>query len=296
MNKPRLFGWLFFVTILVFGALMFVNASSFKGIDGIGSALYFSVVTITTLGFGDVAPKDGTGQLLACLEALIGVTLVGLFLNAISSRQAEKLHQNELLVLEKRRFMDMQGKLRQNYLLLKSLLVRYLEASYNITTPNSKRTLPDDIVHYEYSYTFNDMADLYEPSQSLTHQLNTPAIEIYFDMQHQLYDELRKTVSEIDLSYWPVIESAVHAYLTSCSNFTYENSIVENVQLIPKDRPELALKVVLPKLIKDHQGPLEVAESGLKAPYIALYNMLHVSVPAVQTIAKEMEKNVEQQA
>ena len=121
MNKPRVFGWLFFVTILVFGALIFVNALSFKGIDGIGSALYFSIVTITTLGFGDVTPKDGTGQLLVCLEALIGVTLVGLFLNAISSRQAEKMHQNELLVLEKRRFMDMQGKLRQNYLNTKDL-------------------------------------------------------------------------------------------------------------------------------------------------------------------------------
>lgn len=199
-------------------------------------------------------------------------------------------------MLERRRFMDMQGKLRQNNLLLKSLLVRYLEDSYNITTPNSKRTLPDDIVHYEYSYTFNDMADLYEPSQALTHQLNTPAIGIYFDMQHQLYDELRKTISEIDLSYWPNIESAIHAYLASCRNFTYENSIVENVRLIPKDRPELSMKNILPKLIRDHLGPLEVAESGLKAPYIALYNMLHVSVPAVQTIAKEMEKNVEQQA
>ena len=292
MNKPRVFGGLFFVTILLFRALIYVNACSFKGVDGIGSALYFSIVTITTLGFGDVVPINGTGKLLVCLEALIGVTLVGLFLNAISSRQAEKLHHNELLVLEKQRFMDMHGKLRQNYLLLKSLLVRYLEASYNITTPNSKRTLPGDIVHHEYSYTFNDMADMYESSQTLTHQFNTPAIEIYFDMQHQLYEELRKTVSEIDLSYWPIIENAVHAYLTSCSIFTYENSIVQNTQLIPKDRPELALKIVLPKLIRDHQGPLEVAGNDLKVPYIALYNMLQVAVPAVQTIAKEMKKNI----
>ena len=133
---------------------------------------------------------------------------------------------------------------------------------------------------------------MYEPSQTLTHQFNTPAIDIYFDMQHQLYDELRKTISEVDLSYWPIIESAVHAYLTSCNNFKYENSIVENVQLFPKDRPELALKYLLPKLIRDHQGPLEATGGDLKAPYIALYNFLQVAVPAVQTIAKEMEKNI----
>ncbi len=43
-------------------------------------ALYFSAVTFTTLGYGDLAPASGPGRFFAGLEALIGMTLMALFL------------------------------------------------------------------------------------------------------------------------------------------------------------------------------------------------------------------------
>lgn len=48
--------------------------------------LYFSVVTITTLGFGDIVPVTANARRLVALEAVVGVVLVGLFLNAIGRR------------------------------------------------------------------------------------------------------------------------------------------------------------------------------------------------------------------
>ena len=43
-------------------------------------ALYFSGVTFTTLGFGDIAPKPGIFQLFALLEALLGAIFMAMFI------------------------------------------------------------------------------------------------------------------------------------------------------------------------------------------------------------------------
>lgn len=46
--------------------------------------LYLSVVTITTLGFGDIVPVTDTARTLVSIEVLLGVVLAGLFLNAVT--------------------------------------------------------------------------------------------------------------------------------------------------------------------------------------------------------------------
>jgi hypothetical protein len=47
---------------------------------------YLSVVTITTLGFGDITPLTEEARLLIASEAVLGVIVVGLFLNALAVR------------------------------------------------------------------------------------------------------------------------------------------------------------------------------------------------------------------
>jgi hypothetical protein len=48
--------------------------------------LYLSAVTITTLGFGDITPVSESARLCVALEAVLGVVLAGLFLNALAIR------------------------------------------------------------------------------------------------------------------------------------------------------------------------------------------------------------------
>lgn len=45
--------------------------------------MYFSAVTITTTGFGDIFPVSTLARALVAAEALLGVVLIGLFLNSI---------------------------------------------------------------------------------------------------------------------------------------------------------------------------------------------------------------------
>lgn len=44
--------------------------------------LYFSAVTISTIGYGDIVPVDDTLRLVISFEAIIGIIFIGLFINA----------------------------------------------------------------------------------------------------------------------------------------------------------------------------------------------------------------------
>jgi hypothetical protein len=66
-----------------------VQAGPFFGADGEGTAsqvLFFSFITLTTTGYGNLIPADNPGQSLAVLEALLGqlflVTAVGKIVTA----------------------------------------------------------------------------------------------------------------------------------------------------------------------------------------------------------------------
>ena len=54
------------------------------------SPLYYSIVTLTSLGYGDVVPTSIAGQLLAMLEVILGYVMLGgllaLFTNKIARR------------------------------------------------------------------------------------------------------------------------------------------------------------------------------------------------------------------
>ena len=48
--------------------------------------LYLSTVTITTLGYGDIVPITPTSRTLIAVEAVLGMLIIGLYLNALSNR------------------------------------------------------------------------------------------------------------------------------------------------------------------------------------------------------------------
>lgn len=49
--------------------------------------IYFSSVTITTLGYGDIVPTTDLSRSLVALEAVFGVLLAGFFLNAVANKK-----------------------------------------------------------------------------------------------------------------------------------------------------------------------------------------------------------------
>ena len=89
--KIKYIGIYILFVILVFALIYCGISSSINNLDGFGSALYFSIVTITTLGFGEMYPLDAFARTMVCLEVLAGVVFVGVFLNSIAQAQAQRL-------------------------------------------------------------------------------------------------------------------------------------------------------------------------------------------------------------
>lgn len=67
-----------------------------KKIDGILDSVYFCVVTMTTVGYGDLVPNSATTKLLACVFVFSGMALVGLVLSKAADYLVEK--QETLLI------------------------------------------------------------------------------------------------------------------------------------------------------------------------------------------------------
>lgn len=67
----NLFVFVFFTTSVVFA--LFVEKSA--GFEGYVDALYFTVTTLTTTGYGDITPTTTGGKLLAVLIMVVGVAL-----------------------------------------------------------------------------------------------------------------------------------------------------------------------------------------------------------------------------
>lgn len=82
------------------GALIFyLVRNQIKGqkTDGILDALYFTIVTMTTVGYGDLVPNSHLAKLLACAFVFSGMALIGL----IVSKAADYLVEKQELLLVK---------------------------------------------------------------------------------------------------------------------------------------------------------------------------------------------------
>ena len=70
----------FFGTVLVlatvFGALMFVVEGPEHGFTSIPTSVYWTIVTITTVGYGDITPQTTIGKIIASFAMLTGYSII----------------------------------------------------------------------------------------------------------------------------------------------------------------------------------------------------------------------------
>jgi voltage-gated potassium channel len=71
---------IFFFTILnlmtVFGSLIYVIEGEENGFTSIPKSIYWAIVTMTTVGYGDISPQTNTGQTLAAIIMVIGYSII----------------------------------------------------------------------------------------------------------------------------------------------------------------------------------------------------------------------------
>lgn len=87
--RPACIGTVYLAFIPLFALVYFLNPEFWGEPLTLIQSLYFSTVTITTLGYGDIAPKTETARILTSTEAIFGIVTIGLFLNAVARRASD---------------------------------------------------------------------------------------------------------------------------------------------------------------------------------------------------------------
>jgi voltage-gated potassium channel len=75
-RKISVFFFLVIVLTSVFGSLMFVLEGPEHGFTSIPKSIYWAIVTITTVGYGDITPQTPIGQTIAALAMLTGFAII----------------------------------------------------------------------------------------------------------------------------------------------------------------------------------------------------------------------------
>ena len=77
-SRRKITVFLFTVTtlVIIFGSLMYLIEKPEHGFTSIPRSIYWAVVTLTTVGYGDISPKTELGQAISAIIMIIGYGII----------------------------------------------------------------------------------------------------------------------------------------------------------------------------------------------------------------------------
>jgi voltage-gated potassium channel len=91
MSKPKIFVFLFAVLIIsmIAGTLMYLIEGDESGFTSIPAGIYWCIVTLTTVGFGDITPVTPLGQFIASIIMIMGYGIIAVPTGIVSVAYAK---------------------------------------------------------------------------------------------------------------------------------------------------------------------------------------------------------------
>lgn len=89
--------------VVIVGALMFVIEGPEHGFRNIPISIYWAVVTLTTVGYGDIAPQTTIGQIVATMLMLLGYGIIAVPTGIVTAElgKAEQLRKGPVAACPK---------------------------------------------------------------------------------------------------------------------------------------------------------------------------------------------------
>jgi len=86
-SRAKIGVFLFFIIILcvILGAIMYMIEGADNGFTSIPKSIYWAVVTMTTVGYGDIAPQTPFGQFIASIIMILGYAIIAIPTGIVSS-------------------------------------------------------------------------------------------------------------------------------------------------------------------------------------------------------------------
>jgi voltage-gated potassium channel len=75
-KKITVFLFTVLTLIIILGSLMYLIEGSQNGFTSIPRSIYWAIVTLTTVGYGDISPQTNIGQVLAAFIMILGYSII----------------------------------------------------------------------------------------------------------------------------------------------------------------------------------------------------------------------------
>ncbi|UTW46338.1 ion transporter [bacterium SCSIO 12696] len=92
--------FIFFSAVLVactvFGTLMFLVEGPENGFTSIPKSIYWTIVTITTVGYGDIVPITAFGKIIASMAMLTGYSIIAIPTGILTAELATEIQRERI--------------------------------------------------------------------------------------------------------------------------------------------------------------------------------------------------------
>jgi len=79
--------------VIIIGSMMYVIEGPENGFSDIPTSVYWSIVTLTTVGYGDIAPQTPLGKFLAAVAMILGYGIIAVPTGIVTSEISRASHE-----------------------------------------------------------------------------------------------------------------------------------------------------------------------------------------------------------
>lgn len=103
-SRTKIIVFIYFIVVvsILLGALMYVIEGKDHGFTSIPRSIYWCIVTLTTVGYGDIAPQTTIGQMIASLIMIMGYGIIAVPTGIVTA-EFSNLKRNKSIDARRRR-------------------------------------------------------------------------------------------------------------------------------------------------------------------------------------------------
>ena len=115
LHKKFIFAITIFLVLLLVGVFAYSYIEGWRYID----SAYFTVITVTTIGYGDLVPQTDVGKIFTMFFSFIGIAMAFYFFTLFGKYIYKKTFQTELKEHHERIIKHIKSNLHKHYQLKK---------------------------------------------------------------------------------------------------------------------------------------------------------------------------------
>ena len=105
-SRRKIYLFLFFIMniVIILGSVMYLIEGETPGFTSIPRAIYWAIVTLTTVGYGDISPDTSLGQTIAAIIMIMGYSIIAVPTGIVSSEInyiAKQSKKRDCIICEK---------------------------------------------------------------------------------------------------------------------------------------------------------------------------------------------------